>query len=299
MRSTSFMWLFIREKIMSKKNKNNLWAIIIIAICLIFLPSVCRQCRKPVKKPIQDQNQSSITPDDNRYHLNFKDDFKTGLTMQDDLGISIVIAIDCSGSMDEYPVSINNNKKYVIASQSLTEITNFLENFYNNNLKKEKIILKIGLIKFSDTVNTLFNLSEMNDANFNKLKQITSNINNFLPTYKTAIGKTIEKGTEILVQSGTIFKSLIIITDGENTINISAEDALYAVVNNLNNKSTKEFPVLTDNILVSFVGFDIDSSVFNDLKDIGARITSAGNKEELNVALKNIFLADIKKLEAK
>ncbi len=282
---------------MSRRYNNSVGIIIGIIISLIFIPQFCK---KSCSKSKQQKNYSQETKKtDYRYHLDFGEEFKKGLASEDDLGISIVLAVDCSGSMDDYPVKRSASKKYVIASESLTEIMGFLENFYNKNLKSQKIKLKIGLLRFSDNSEVMFNLTEMNDENFIKLKSVTSNINNFIPQYKTAIGETLSKGAEILVQSGTIFKSLIVITDGENTKGVRPEDALTAIVENLNNKNTSDLPVLTDSILVSFVGFDIDADVFSNLKNIGSRVTSADNKEELLSALKNIFLADLQKLEAK
>jgi hypothetical protein len=280
--------------------------ITIAAIAFIFLPQMCSKYIKNMNKNrnsnISQNNTSNYNTklDDKRYILNFSDDFKVGLNTEDNLGISIIVAIDCSGSMDDYPAnSARENKKYIIASKSLTDIINFLENFYMTKVKKEGYILKLGLIKFSSDTEVLFNLTEMDKTAFENLKRITSDTNNFLPTYKTAIGKTLEKGAEILAQSGTIFKSLIVITDGQNTIGVSPEDSMTAIVNNLNNKSTVDFPVITDNILVSFIGFDIDSDHFVSLKNLGARVTSADDEIQLKEALKNIFIADITKLEGK
>jgi Mg-chelatase subunit ChlD len=144
----------------------------------------------------------------------------------------------------------------------------------------------------------LFGLIEMDETYFGDLKRIASRPDVFAPAGKTAIGDTLLAGAEILAQSGTIFKSLIIITDGENTSGENPANVLQAVVDNRNNKSTKDFPVLTSDILVSFVGFDIESDAFASLGKIGSRVTSAASKTALNESLKNLFLADITKLEA-
>ncbi len=251
------------------------------------------------KQSNQSQEIEEVTSN-GKYQLIFSDSFSKSLASQDDLGLSIFIAIDCSGSMRDLPKNAADDKqKYQIASESLTEIVTFLNNFYQNISKKENLKLKVGLAKFSSKVQILFDLNDLNIDNFEKLKSITSDINNFQPTGYTAIGETLKICSEQLVQSGTIFKSLIIITDGENTTGVEPDKVLEAIVNNRNNKNTEDFPVLTNNILVSFVGFDVNSSIFNDLHDIGSRITSASNKEELNESLKNLFLADITKLETK
>lgn len=235
-----------------------------------------------------------------KYVLNFSENFKKGLATEDNLGLSILLVADCSGSMYDPPKDRSSvDPKYIVASQSLSEIVSFLEDFYNKSLKDEGILLKLGVLKFDDKVETLFELSEMNRDNFKSLKDLASNPANFTPDGATAIGKALEKGAEILSQSQTIFKSLIVITDGENSSGVDPEKVLSAIVEDRNNKSTEDFPIFTNSILVSFVGFDIESYVFNDLEKIGSRVTSASNKIELIDSLKKIFLADITKLESK
>lgn len=281
---------------MTKNNLEKVRSGIIFFICLIAI--IIWLVIINIKKS---NNQSEVPELNNSgYYLKFSDDFNKGLNYKDDLGLSIIIAIDCSGSMDEKILNGNYmNKKYIIASESLTELINFFESFYNKNLKKDNIILKVGLIKFSSNVEILFDLKEMNAINFSSLKTITNNISNFYPVGKTCIGDTMEKGAELLAQSGTIFKSLIIITDGENTSGTEPQLVLNAIVNNYNNKSTKDMTVTTNNILVSLIGFDINSSKFNNLHDEGARIITAVDKKQLNESLINLFLTDITKLEAK
>ncbi|HOV13335.1 MAG TPA: vWA domain-containing protein [Spirochaetota bacterium] len=259
--------------------------IVILAIVLLF--------RKEAK------TSGGLTKD-GKYILKFSDDFKKGLATEDNLGLSILLVVDCSGSMYDAPKDGSSyDSKYVLASQSLTEIVNFLEAFYNKNLKNDNIILKIGIIKFDNKVTDVYALQEMNQYNFSDLKKITSEPTNFNPDGSTAIGLALERGSEILSQSQTIFKSLILITDGENTSGVTPDKVLSAIVEDRNNKSTEDFPIFTNSILVSFVGFDVESYVFKDLAKIGSRVTSASNKDELIESLKKIFLADITKLEAK
>ncbi|OHD11369.1 MAG: hypothetical protein A2086_11460 [Spirochaetes bacterium GWD1_27_9] len=274
----------------SKKMGGMPIVVIILIIGGIFVANISK-CSK-------NKNFSTYNPA-GKYQITFGDDFKKGLASEDNLGLSVLIAIDCSGSMYDPPSDgTDNREKYRIASESLTEIVNFLENFYKSN-KDDTLLLKLGILRFSDNPEVLYELKEINLKSFDEIRQITENIENFKPTGATAIGKTLEKGTEILTQSQTIFKSLIIVSDGQNTSGVDPRNVLSAIVESRNNKNTPDFPVLTNSVLVSFVGFDIDSSVFSELHNIGSRITSASNKEELIESLKNIFLADITKLEAK
>ena len=57
------------------------------------------------------------------------------------------------------------------------------------------------------------------------------------------------------------------------------------------------YEVITDTQLISVIGFDIDSPKFAKLRDLGARLSSAGNREELGAGLRDLLEADITKLE--
>jgi hypothetical protein len=289
------------ENRMAKKSPA--FSLIITLICLSFIgiPPFCRY----VTRKAQSSRANSVTVDlpeewDGSYYLEFSDSFKKGLAMQDDLGISIVLAVDCSGSMEEFPQNSSaGEEKYKVASRALTDIMDFLESFYIETAEPQGLKLRIGLVRFSGGVEELSPLETMNRAAFSRMRVITSDVSNFQPQDMTAIGESLERGAEMLAQSGTIFKSLIVITDGENTEGVEPSQVLDAIVSNRNNMTTDDFPVMTDTILVSFVGFDIESYLFDDLGEAGARVTTAQDRSELEVALKNIFIADITKLEAK
>ncbi|MBN2650883.1 MAG: VWA domain-containing protein [Spirochaetales bacterium] len=245
----------------------------------------------------EESNETSIVLVKDSYELTFSKNFKPVLSSQDDLGLSIFIGVDCSGSMFDTPASGKDFRaKYLQASESLQDIVEFFEDFY----KKEKnsgLILKLALVGFSSEVKPLFELTEMDSGSFAELKSIVSDPDNFLPEGPTALGRTLEYGSEVLAQSGTIFKSLIIVTDGANTSGVLPEIVLDAIVFNKNNFRDGNFPVYTNNILVSFVGFDITSNLFSNLENGGARIMSASDKNELGQSLKTLFLADISRLE--
>jgi len=251
-----------------------------------------------------ESGNSEIVPEANRpfsgpgYILEFASDYNPGLAQIDDLGISIVIAVDTSGSMSDLPQSGGSNPKYIEASRSLSEIVNFLEGLAHDYQKSGGLKLKVAVITFHSEVDVLYPLTEMKPESFAQLRLVMGSADNFEPGGKTAIGKTIEKATEILSQSGTILKSMIVISDGENTEGPEPADVLYAVNENRNNVTTVEYPVDTRGVLASFVGFDIDSGAFSPLADLGARVSSAADKAQLTTSLQEIFVADITKLEA-
>jgi len=108
----------------------------------------------------------------------------------------------------------------------------------------------------------------------------------------------LEEGVKMLSQSGTILRSLIIVTDGENTEGVEPPQVLSAIYANKNDKSTQDFPVSTNSTLISFIGFDVDSGYFDSFKSYGARVTSASNQAQLAASLSTLLEADITKLEA-
>lgn len=231
------------------------------------------------------------------YYLHFPDDFSPGLASVDDMGISVLIAVDISGSMEEPPARGPDTPKYLQASRALTDIVDFLGTLAGSP-SMEGMQLKVGIIGFWAQVEPIAPLTVMDSRGFDSLRAIVANPENFKPGGRTAIGKALESGAAILAGSGTILKSLIIISDGENTEGVDPALALAALNQNRNTASTPGMPVETRGILTTFVGFDVDTGIYSELADIGSRITSASDQDSLRQALQTVLAADITRLEA-
>lgn len=231
------------------------------------------------------------------YVLKFSPDFQPALSFRDDLGLAVVVAIDVSGSMGDRPATGPQVAKYIQASGALTEVLKVLEGLVASQ-KDGGLLVKLSLISFSDQVRVLLPATVLNRETLRSLEAYASEPDNFRPGGSTAIGAAVEKGTEILAQSGTIMRSLIVISDGENTTGVAPESVLDAVYGNRNSASTAEVPVTTSSTLVSFIGFDIDKAKFSGLAEKGARVTGAADQAELVAELKGLLEADITKLES-
>ena len=229
------------------------------------------------------------------YILNFTKDFNPGLAGIDDLGISIVLAVDASGSMADPPAS-GGPEKYLQAQAALANIVAYLQKFSQNEGKD--LLLKVAIIRFDDDVDTPFPLTKMDAAGFRAIKAVVSDPATFEAGGKTTLGLALEWAAEILAQSGTIFKSAIVISDGENTLDVEPKDVLFGINENRVNASTVDVPISTRGTLVSFVGFDIGNAAFADLAKEGARVTTASNQAELEAALTSLLVADITRLES-
>lgn len=92
---------------------------------------------------------------------------------------------------------------------------------------------------------------------------------------------------------------MIVISDGENTGSLIPDVALDALYDNRNTASTADYEVRTSSQMVSFVGFDVSSGIFDNVKKKGARVASATNQAELEQSLTSLLEADITKLESK
>ena len=228
------------------------------------------------------------------YTLQFGKDFKAGMNSVDELGLSIVLLVDVSGSMADPPAG-GGSPKYIQAAQAFGTIADFLEGFA---ARHRDLVVKVAILKFSDKVKLVLPLTTLDERGTHALQGIASNPKNFRPEGKTAIGSAIEAGSELLAQSGTIFRSMIVVTDGESNIGTDPSEVIDAIYADRNSASTKDMPVGTATQLLSFVGFDSDSGSFGPFHDRGARITSAQDQAGLESGLKGLLEADITKLEA-
>ena len=226
------------------------------------------------------------------YRLSLGDDFDAGMNFVDDFGISIVLAVDVSGSMANSPGS-GGDRKFLQATRALVTVSEYL---WKLAAKQKDLTIKVALLRFSDAAEVILPLTELTEEGYMKLLSMCVP-SNFEPKAGTAIGAGLEKGSALLAQSGTIFNSLILVTDGENNRLPEPADVIGAIYANRNDKSTKEMKVRTSTQLLSFIGFDINSPQFSQYHELGARITSANNQTELETSLKALLEADITKLE--
>jgi uncharacterized protein YegL len=228
------------------------------------------------------------------YILQFGDDFKTGMNSVDDFGISVVIAMDVSGSMADPPQS-GGEAKYIQATKALFTVVSYLEDLAG---QQKDLKMQVSILKFSNDVETILPLTTLDGPGIAKLNAAL-NPSNFTPDGGTAIGKAMEVGAKELAQSGTILNSLIIVTDGENNVSPDPRDVMRAIYNNRNTATTQDYKISTSSQLVSFVGFDVESPQFREFHELGARITSADSQREIESGLKSFLEADITKLEGK
>jgi hypothetical protein len=228
------------------------------------------------------------------YELKFGDAFEPGMNHVDDIGISIVIMMDASGSMAD-PPSSGGAAKYVQAAEALKKVGDYLSGLATS---QPGITINVAILAFESEVREILPLTKLDEKGIQRLTRACVS-KNFSPGGNTAIGLALERGSGILAQSGTILNSLILVTDGENTAGVAPEKVIAAIYEDRNNKTTEDLPVRTSTQLMSMIGFDVDSPQFVRFGQLGARITAAGDQTELEKTLRDLLEADITKLESK
>lgn len=229
------------------------------------------------------------------YVLDLGDDIGALAANRDDLGLSLVLVVDVSGSMDDPPQS-GGAKKYHQATRALRQVMQTLRRFVGR--QGQDMVIKLGLIRFSSEVETVMDLQEVNRSNIDQITVFINNPKNWAPGGATAIGDALVEGSRMLARSGTIMRSLILITDGESNTGVQPEYVLNALYNNRNNLSTPDYTVYTRNYLIRVIGFDIDSELFQAYEPYGVRLASAADEKQLTEVLGGLIEADITQLEA-
>ncbi|HAP43869.1 MAG: hypothetical protein A2087_02225 [Spirochaetes bacterium GWD1_61_31] len=273
---------------MRDKTIKQLVAGVVVVLAIVLVVAFCSE-------PKGGSSDSEAVGKSSDYSLQFSPEFRPGQASRDDLGVSVVLAVDVSGSMFDIPLT-GGPQKYIQASQALVRVVDVLERLVANSPSVQ--VIRLGIVKFDDDVVPLLPLTSLDVATLRKVRSLVSDPNNFAPGNTTAIGAALELGAEWLAQSGTILRSLIVVTDGINTAGQDPERVLAAIYANRNSAATADFPVYTNTTLISLIGFDIDQGQFSALEALGARVTSAADEQQLSVVLSNLLEADITRLEA-
>ncbi len=271
-------------------------AVLTVALLVVFMAFASVVVREYRGRSAQSGETTLFAKENlDTYVLKFGDDFKPALASRDDLGITVELAIDVSGSMSDSPDS-GGAAKYVQASQALGRVVEVLGRLVRN--APEGQVLKVGLLSFNQEVAELLAPTTMDVEGIARLAALVGDPKNLMPGGSTAIGEAIQLGAARLSQSGTILRSLVVVTDGENTAGVAPAWALSALSGNRNSASMPDYAVYTSSILVSFIGFDVDSGIFEPLSRYGARVLSASDQAQLESALSGLLEADVTKLEA-
>ena len=197
----------------------------------------------------------------------------------DEEGVAVAIVYDTSGSMKE-PVKDaagRSSPKYLIANRALVAIANRIQTFATNNAAGGPRKIHAGLYVFqNDGPRAALPFGPFNAAAFTTWARGFS-----APAGGTPLGNTLNTAGRAALNSGLARKHVLVITDGVNTIGPTPAATLAQLQQEAQKKSTS--------VAVHFVAFDVDATVFEGVKKLGATVVAASNENQLNTQLEFIL----------
>jgi Mg-chelatase subunit ChlD len=185
-------------------------------------------------------------------------------------GIGIAVILDRSGSMSESVPDTDGQArdKEGIAKRSVMAVIRRCETFANANPKRK---VQLAVYQFDDTVEQIVPFSVPSVSTDEPAVDTIS------PNAYTAIGDAVAKAKTDLDATGLTNKHIIVVTDGENNRGMSPDDVAKAI-NKLPNKPS-----------VYVIAFDVNSTVFNSVKQSGWMVLSASDGKQLQQNLDTVL----------
>ncbi len=202
----------------------------------------------------------------------------TPVSAADEEGVAVAIVYDTSGSMNE---SVNDQNgqpapKYRIANRALIAIANRIQAFATNTAGTPRKIRAALFIFDKGKAHVALPLGPFDARALTDWAQRFSS-----PDGSTPLGLTLRAAGDSVLNSGLTRKHVLFITDGVNTTGPDPAKALAALQKEAMQKQTA--------VSVHFVAFDVDASVFDGVKKLGATVVGASNETQLNQQLEFIL----------
>ncbi len=181
----------------------------------------------------------------------------------------IAIVVDTSGSMHD---RVDGERKLVTAKRNLTDMLESIRD-YQQKMQND---VKVGLFYFDDGV--VKRSLAIDDFNYSRL---TAAVEKLETSGGTPLGYALAYAERELDKRGSGQKSIILLTDGENSVGRDPRD-VYRVIKSTNvayNDSQTTLYV---------IAYDTDKRNFVKLEALGAKVYQARNASELTSVLTTI-----------
>ena len=203
----------------------------------------------------------------------FRDPAPYQAEIEEGLGVSVVILLDTSGSMnDAVPGGVQ--PKYRVALSAIEEMLGATDAFVE---RRPEFPVRVSIYHFASGAWKIQAIADYDRARIQRaLERIPR------PGGGTAIGDAMAAARPELYRGGTYRKYLIVVTDGENTTGWDPA----RVARRIHSKSEGA-------VQIYFVAFDTNPASFSFLKEVGGDVLAAGNGAELRSALDEIYQGKI------
>jgi Mg-chelatase subunit ChlD len=192
-------------------------------------------------------------------------------------GIAIVLLIDASGSMTDVvrEPSGEEHSKINIAKRTAKRV---LKNINEFRVKNPDADIRLAIYQFNnDAVVPLIPIDSSTPTG------AEGAIDNVTAEGNTPIGNAIAVAKQTINDSEMKSGNIIIISDGENTVGPEPEEAMRAM----------SLLPYEDRAHVYLVAFDMNASVFENVKKEGAMVSEAQNDTELQQTMDYILYKKI------
>ena len=197
----------------------------------------------------------------------------------DEEGIALAILYDTSGSMKK-PVRAGNGQmmpKYAIANRALEAIIQRIQNFATNTAGGPARKVHAGLFIFDG--NGAKEAVPFGPFDPAAMLAFVRKFNT--PTSGTPLGNAVEFASRSVLNSSLSSKHLLVVTDGENTIDPPPQ----ATIPKINKAASAKNAV----VFTHFVAFDVNANVFAPLKKLGVTVVGAADEKQLKSQLEFIL----------
>lgn len=190
--------------------------------------------------------------------------------------VGVCVIVDASGSMANSVMGASGvlEPKFIIADRALVALGKRLDNYLNfapnRNIKASIIVLRNSRATLSKTAILPNNAEEF-------FSSWVKDYEKDGPDGGTPLGNAIVAGANEILPLKLKSKHIIILSDGESNQGDPPEEVIPYL--------SKQFTYNGSSLNIHFVAFDVNASIFNGVKQLGATVVGASNEIELNKQL--------------
>ena len=189
------------------------------------------------------------------------------------LGVSVAILVDNSGSMAKSAKG-DPRPKYLVAREAIQAMLAATDSFV---ARRPDFPVNVGLYQFSSRVVPLVPVQRYDPVKLHDALGMMPE-----PKGGTAIGNAMDAAREDLYRAGTIRKSILVVTDGENTDGRSPRRVAQEIAQRSENS-----------VRMYFVAFDVDAKHFDFVRTVRGEVLSAADAPALRAGLDQIYRGKI------
>ncbi len=190
-------------------------------------------------------------------------------SVDEGLGVSVVIVLDNSGSMRDKAKG-DKRAKSEMATEALERTLDATEEAI---AKRPDYPINVGLVIFSDETNVIM---EIQPYNRDSVRAAVARVPK--PVGGTAIGDAMQEARALLYRARTFRKIMLVVTDGENTEGADPADVAREI-----------FRRSEGGVGMYFVAFDTDAKKFGFLPEVKGEVVSALNGAALAASLGTLY----------